>query len=82
MTFVWGYLPGTLFCTAIAVLSYLVMRAEQEGGRALLGWGLMSFNAERFPTLFKWRLASYWLVISIFGLAALAFFAEFLGILE
>ena len=82
MNVVWGYLPGALFCASIALASYLVMRAERQGGRALLGWSVPSWNATRYPTLFKIRLASYWLSIGIFGLAGAAFFAEFLGIVE
>jgi len=82
MTIVWGYLPGTIFCAAVAVASYFVRRAEQQSGRALLGWSVLSWNVERYPTLFKIRIASYWLVIVVFGLAGLAFFAEFLGIVQ
>ena len=82
MTVVWGYLPGALFCAAFAITSYLVMRAERHSGRALLGWSLLSWNAQRYPVLFKARLASYWLGIVVFGLAGAAFFAEFLGFVE
>ena len=76
----WTYLSGTAFCALVALGAYFVRRAEKQSGRALLGWQRLCWNAEQHPVRFRIRLESYWLFIGIFGAAALAFLAEFLGI--
>ena len=82
MTLHWWFLMPSTICSALSVALFYVRQAEQRNGRALLGWNFLSWNAERYPTLFKMRIASYWLFIGFFGIAALAFFAQFLGIVN
>jgi len=82
MNLQWPFLLLASFFACLTVVTILVRRAERESGRALLGWSLFSWRADKYPTLFKLRLASYWLAISFFGLAAFLFFVQFLGIVN
>ena len=81
MNIVWGALPLALLGSGVVIGLYLMRRLEDRTGKAYLlfinppGW-----TRAKHPTLFKLRLASYWIGISTFGLATLAFWAEFLGI--
>jgi hypothetical protein len=83
MTIVWGYLPGTLFCAFITLVLFLVRRGERDSGKALLFLATpVSWSREHNPVRFKIRQALFWVPIAIFGLAGLAFLAEFLGIVQ
>ena len=81
MIFHWEALPFAVLSITLAIVFYLVRRAETQNGKALLGWNFLSWNADKYPILFKFRLARFRLVSVSCGLTALVAFAKFLGIL-
>jgi len=83
MTLHWWFLTPTLVLMALALLLFLVRRGERATGKVLF-WILppVSWSRESHPELFKFRQAGLWIPIGIFVLASMAFFAEFLGIVQ
>ena len=82
MSLHWPYFALTIAFALIAAGMLAMMRLEQRTGQAhLFFWKPSSWQREASPSLFRTRIASYWVGILIFGLAALADFAGFLGII-
>ena len=80
MTLHWGALPFTTLASGLAVTFFFIRRAEAQSGRALLGWSFLSWNPEKCPGFFRFRLARFALAAVSCGLAALAGLLKFLGI--
>jgi hypothetical protein len=75
----WALIP-TLVFVSVSIASYYIREAERQTGKALLGVAFPpGLSSDRYPFLFKLRLASYWLLIGFGALAALAFLVQFLG---
>jgi hypothetical protein len=81
MTLHWWFLTPTLISALIAAAAFYVRKAEDERGEALYGIAFPPLlSRERYPTIFKLRLASWWLLVA-FGVAgAVGFGIQFLGL--
>jgi len=83
MTLHLRYLVLAAGFSLVAAGLFAMMRFEQRSGQGfLLLWKPASWTRDAQPSLFKARMASYWLGIFVFSLAALADFAAFFGIIR
>ena len=83
MSFTWALLPCVLLTGAAAMGSLWAARYEQRSGKALRFFVAHEpWSRERNPATFKLRQTLNWLFTAFLGMATLAFFVRFMGLVD
>ena len=79
----WGDFLGFLIMLAVTVGYASFIRHEGRTGRAyVLFWPVERWSRDRQPGLFHARQIMGWIFVAFFGLVALVFLGQFLGLVR